>query len=128
MDVVEDQDDVFLEVLVEGLGYRFSKPINVPGGGRLRRQLQVERVAEPLHERRNGRVGPVDPIPRPATLDRDGRRERRLAEPGAGDDRRQPASVRLLEQAFERGPAYVRGRQARRDELDAWSLQKALGG
>ena len=34
----------------------------------------------------------------------------------------------FVEQAFERRPADVRGRETRRDELDAWSLQKPLGG
>ena len=50
------------------------------------------------------------PNPGPATIDVSRRR------------------FRFLEQAFERGPAHVRGREPRRDELDAWSLQKLLGG
>jgi hypothetical protein len=97
VDVVEDQDDVLVELLVEGLSKGVSERIGGPGCERLCEQLQVQRVAESLRERWRRDVGPVGPVPGPAPLDRDRRGQGGLAEAGTCDDQRQAALLRLLE-------------------------------
>ena len=124
--VVEDEHLIALRFFLERLGQdgceRFGPRAVLASGERLVLDLELEGVREAARECGDGAVAAIDQVPAPTALGRDRRRERRLAEPGPGDDRRQPASFRFFEQAFQRGPAYVRGREARRDELDAWSL------
>ena len=130
--VVEHEHLVACRLLLEPLsqdGRKRSRARAVLASGeRIFADLELEGVGQPARERGKRPVAAVHQIPAPAALGRDRRNECRLAESGARDDRRQPPSFRFVEQAFERGPADVRGRETRRRELDAWSLQKPLGG
>ena len=130
--VVEHEHLVACGLLLERLRQdgreRFGARAVLASGERVLPDVELEGIGESARERGDGAVAAVDEVPAPAALGRDRRNERRLAESGARDDRRQPPSFRFVEQAFERGPADVRGRETRRRELDAWSLQKPLGG
>ncbi len=123
MDVVEDQDDVLVELLVEGLSQGISERF---GGPRPRTALSSNSrcSASPSPCAKDG--GELSP---PSARYQDQARSIAteaasvdLPKPGTCNDQRQTALLRFLEQALERWAADVRGRQPRRDELDARSL------